>query len=331
MWKECLVFLPRYSRNGASSRYRQYQVASAIGVDVNSIFPFFAKNRSLVNFIGSLIERLRVLLMHKDSVFFVEADFFPYFPFNIWIPKRYILDFDDPIWYNEKFGMFLAKAKYRRLVQNSSHIICGSFMLRKYIIEELGALEKNISWIPTTVASNHYHDDVRRGCLDVSPNQINLVWIGSPYTSFMVDSIYNSDWEDICWHLVGYRGKLEEEKNVFIYEWSRLVEQLVANSDVIGISPMTGLSRHEIFKCGFKTVQYLAMGLPVVASKLAPNVQILGDYEYYSKEDNWYDVIKSAWDAREVMAASSWRKFGDLCLEQQLTIYNRIFELVCVE
>lgn len=330
MGKDGLVFLPKYDESGASSRYRHYKIAKSIGLS-SRISPFFKEEKGIISYISNIVRRQITIIRNYSSTFYVEADFFPYLPFNLIVPSRYILDFDDPVWFNEKFGTIIWKRKFTRLVRNSSAIVCGSHALKDYIVSEFGASESKITWIPTTLSNQHYHDRASKKSLDLAKEMINVVWIGSPYTSYMVDSIAKTCKESIRWHLIGYQGELEQSRNVRVYHWSPEMEVACLGSDIIGVAPMTGKLRHERYKCGFKTVQYLAMGLPIVASKFEPNYQILGDYSYYARVDDWENIITKAWSDRARLSKWSSSRFNEICLEKQLSKYINLLEKSCVE
>ena len=114
--KMSILFLPKYSVDGASSRYRTYQYLPFFSESKYTISPFFSEGyiRCLGNrwkrkiyFARSLMHRSYIILfcLYKYDLIVIEKELVPYFSpileyFISRIGKQYILDFDDAIYCN---------------------------------------------------------------------------------------------------------------------------------------------------------------------------------------------------------------------------------------
>ena len=86
-----ILFLPKYSADGASSRYRTYQYLPFFSKSEYTVSPFFSEGyiRCLGNrwkrkiyFVKSLMHRIYVILfcLCKYDLIVVEKELVPYFP-----------------------------------------------------------------------------------------------------------------------------------------------------------------------------------------------------------------------------------------------------------
>ena len=110
-----LLFFPKYTEKGASSRYRTYQYLQYFKDCEIEIYPFFDhrytpsqsfKSIKGVFYIAFCYFRrsLNILRIKRSDLVFLEYEFMPYLPFNILFFKifkiNYIVDYDDAIFHN---------------------------------------------------------------------------------------------------------------------------------------------------------------------------------------------------------------------------------------
>ncbi|HEX8521462.1 MAG TPA: glycosyltransferase family 4 protein [Tepidisphaeraceae bacterium] len=115
----------------------------------------------------------------------------------------------------------------------------------------------------------------------IQTSPLTLVWIGSrstlPYLSSHLPALEAASAElaGNLQLLIIADATLKSEKLKILHEpWSQEREaELLLRGD-IGIAP-TPLNHWTLGKCGFKIIQYMAAGLPVIASPVGANAQIV--------------------------------------------------------
>ena len=151
-----------------------------------------------------------------------------------------------------------------------------------------------VTVLPTCLDPAHYR--VKEHA-DASP--VNLVWIGSkstlPYVEGHLDALANAALRVPLRLLVIADRTLENAPfPVEHVPWSRETEADALVRGDIGIAP-TPTDRWTLGKCGFKIIQYMAAGLPAVASPVGANAEIVVPNETGLLADTpaeWADAIE---------------------------------------
>jgi glycosyltransferase involved in cell wall biosynthesis len=190
----------------------------------------------------------------------------------------YVVDYDDAI-FHQYDGHRLASvrrllgAKLTPLVRKSSAVTAGNLYLADWA-KRVGASRVEI--VPTVV-------DHRRYLFPAQPpragRELRIGWIGTPVTTHYLWQIRGPLRQlarRIPLRLItvgaapvpGYGVPVEQRD----WRWDREAAD-IASFD-IGIMPLRD-SPFEQGKCGYKLLQYLACGKPVVASPVGVNVDIL--------------------------------------------------------
>lgn len=291
-----VLYLTKYTRQGASSRMRSYQyfpILKKRGWSVD-VFPFFDSNylqelylkkQGKWTILKAYLKRFFIIfLVFKYDRIVIEKEIFPYFPAfveKLWslLKIKYIVDYDDAIFHNydlnsNKIIRSLLQKKIDEVMKNSSVTVVGNQYLATRA-KLAGA--KKIEILPTVVDLDKYF--VSENKLD-RPKKI-IGWIGSPSTFKYLLSIKDV-LKDICLrldaevHIVGASPKAFEELPFRYIPWTEETEIDLINSFDIGIMPLddTPWARG---KCAFKLIQYLAAGIPVVASPVGMNVEVAVD------------------------------------------------------
>jgi glycosyltransferase involved in cell wall biosynthesis len=292
-----VLFLTKYGDLAASTRYRFSQYLPSLrssGIE-GEISPLldnayleerFSSGRIKIMFlITALLRRARAVFFARNyDLVVVYGELFPYLPpffegilriFGV----RYLYDFDDAFFhqYDMHRNFFVRKflgGKIGRIIKWSSGVIAGNDYLASYGRR----YHENVTLIPTVVDMTKYERIVKRKKND---HVFTVGWIGSPSTAKYVlerAPMFQQLSTMIKMRLVLIGSGYVEIPGVevVVKAWSESTEiEELAQFDV-GIMPLTD-DPWARGKCGFKLIQYMASGLPVVASPVGVNSDIIKD------------------------------------------------------
>lgn len=310
-----ILLLSRYCRLGASSRLRSLQYLPrfaqlGVKVDVTALFDeaylntlYRLNKRSPRHFFLKYSQRFWPLLTSgRYDVLWIEKEAFPWLPpfaelllYKLQIP--FVVDFDDAIFHRYDLNTNwivrrLLGKKIDKIMQLASAVIAGN----SYIADratKAGAQEVTI--IPTVIDLNRY--TVRQ---KENNFPLTIGWIGSPATIDFFKSIAPLliDLQKRLPIRIAVVGvvdpALQRQLPFTYYPWSEDTEVDLLKSFDIGIMPLpdTPWTRG---KCGYKLIQYMACGTPVIASNVGANMDIVHSGEngfLVSKPEEWINAIE---------------------------------------
>jgi glycosyltransferase involved in cell wall biosynthesis len=287
-----ILLLSRYDRTGASSRLRSYQyipMLKRFGIDVH-VAPLLSEHyiRRLFagqpthwgEVLGSYLRRVSHILKAKSyDLLWIEKELFPNLPawFEAALFRRrisYVVDYDDAIFDRYRFSQNpfkkLLARKIDSVMRNASIVICGN----KYLAEHaLLVSARRVEIIPTVVDIGRYST-----ARHVSNDRIVIVWIGTPTTAKYIDIAapalrLAAKEYPLQLRVIGAHFRATG-LDVECRAWSEESEVQEVQECTIGIMPLAD-TPWERGKCGYKLVQYMACGLPVIASPVGMNKELV--------------------------------------------------------
>lgn len=307
-----IFLLPKYTPVGASSRYRIYQYlpsleVAGIGYAVSPLFDDayleqkYAHGRAHpVAVFRAIVRRVwAVLTVPRNAVVVIEKEIFPYCPalFERWLAWRgcrMIVDYDDALFhqYDEhpnKWVRRLLGNKIATVMRLSHTVIAGNAYLADYA-RRAGA--QRVEIIPTVIDLERYPDKTPDAKADV----FTIGWIGSPSTAPYLRDIAPA-LAELCKdgraqvRLIGSGPVDLPGVAVEVIPWRENSEVDEIHGFDVGIMPLPD-EPWARGKCGFKLIQYMACSLPVVASPVGVNTEIVAN-----GVNGWLADTPAAWIA----------------------------------
>ncbi len=290
-----ILALTRYQRLGSSSRVRFYQyfpylashgieIASAPFLDDEYIRKLYSGNStSFFQILQAYLNRSLTLIRKNDfDLLWVEKEFLPWLPAELEVFLRtrkipFVVDYDDAVFHRYELNPnFLIRTllgnKIDKVMHRASLVIAGN----EYLAErarQAGAGRAEI--LPSVVDVNQYvtKQPAQNGIFTIG-------WIGSPatvqYLSLVKDAITKFSQESPIQLVLVGAGQVNPLASVptEMLPWSEEIELTVNQKFDVGIMPLVD-GPFERGKCGYKLVQYMAGGIPVIASPVGVNQKIV--------------------------------------------------------
>ena len=285
--------------------------------------------------------RVKILFKVKNyDLIIIHKEIFPYIPAFVerllcFIGIIYIVDYDDATFHNyDKHNNWLVRLllgkKIDAIMRFSNTVIIGN----RYLSSRAQLSGANQIEIIQSVVDLNKYKVVKSNC----NKQLVVGWIGSPSTGkylLEIESIYKllASEFDVRFVAVGCNKETVKELPIEVLPWSEETEVQLIQSFDVGIMPLTN-SLWEKGKCGYKLIQYMACELPVVASPIGVNKQIIenGKNGFLAQEpDEWVGAL------RQLLNDESLRRFmgenGRKLVEEEysLQVQSKKFEKIIYE
>ena len=306
-----ILFLTKYGNEGPSSRYRFYNYKPYLDAEgmkycfkplLDNRYVFYLYNnqkiKAIIVSVFSVLRRILFLLFNskKYDLIIIEKELFPNFPYFIESfllrSKSYALDFDDYIassYKENKYKRWFLGNKIQKLVANAKFVTVGNH----WYFEEFKT--NNLHYLPTVINIENYAKERQNAIADV----VTIVWIGSPttaeYLKLMIPTLQELTKKyNIKLKVIGAHFEIENV-NIKLIKWDSKTEFDELLSADIGIMPLKR-TLWENGKCGFKLIQYMASGLPVVATTAPANDEIIeNDVNGFiiQNDDEWFEKLEA--------------------------------------
>ncbi|PIQ89647.1 MAG: hypothetical protein COV72_02195 [Candidatus Omnitrophica bacterium CG11_big_fil_rev_8_21_14_0_20_42_13] len=281
-----VLFIVPYPTEGPSNRFRVEQYFPELEKEgiLYKLRPFYSQDMyRIVHKKGHYFKKILylayftilrfadVLSAGSFDVIFIHREAFPvagaFFEtlFRLF-SKRMIYDFDDSI--------FLKKpAKVNKTIAFSDYVIAGNNFLKNYAAQH----NKNVTVIPTCIDTGKYAPKNSASEKD----NIIIGWIGTSFTSIYLDMLkdvfrqLSGSYKNIEFRIVG--GKLDIAGVPLSCKYWALDSEVNDLQEFdIGIMPLFD-DEWSRGKCAFKIIQYMAVGVPAVASRVGMNSEVIED------------------------------------------------------
>lgn len=294
-----VLFVAPYPHRSADTRYRIEQFRPELqdaGIQ-SQVRPFMSERffeiyadsgrvlEKMIEFAAAMTRRLRdVVTAGRFDVVFVHKEAFAFGPpiLESLLKRRagsLVVDLDDAYWTHppqlRQIGKRLRDPeKTDKLLRLSDHVVAGN----PYIAEHARMYNPRVTVIPTVVDTMRYQPR----SVPAATSEVTIGWVGRWSSAFYLETLVpvlravcarhphvrvkligagNREWEGI--RLVCRPWRLESE-----------IEDLQTFD--IGIMPLAD-DEYSRYKCGFKMIQYMALGIPAVVSPVGVNCDIIED------------------------------------------------------
>ena len=270
----------------------------------------------------------------KFDITLLHCELFPLLPGSLekmLLRNPYIYDFDDAFYLRYKIGkMAIAKpilgSKFETVIRGAAAVNAGSHVLAKYA----GLYNPKTSYLPTVVDTDRYFQSRKKR----GGRVFTVGWIGSPSTAPYLSAIINplstlAKESSVRFVVIG--GKAPYIPNVDVIEiaWSESTEIDLINTFDVGVMPLSD-DEWARGKCAFKLIQYMACGVPVVASPVGANIDVVSPSCGFlaSTANDWVNSLRQLRD--NIPLRHSMAEAGRVRVEEDYSLKTSLPKLATV-
>lgn len=285
-----IIIYTKYCTLGASSRMRFFQYTKYL-TQTLTVYPLFDdkylsllyanKEVRLHAIIRYFLRFIKLILSKRPhGTVVIEKELFPYIPFFLekfilMLIGDFILDYDDATFHSydqhkNRVVRYLLRSKIPNIMSKAQKVVCGN----EYLARFASQFNPNVVIVPTVLDTKDY--DIKK---HVVRQRLVVGWIGTPATQHYLTDVYNvvkdlSKEIDIKLVAIGAHNFRQPSTFYEEIDWSKSTERDQINLFDVGIMPLPD-EHFERGKCGFKLLQYMAAGLPVIASPVGVNSKLI--------------------------------------------------------
>jgi glycosyltransferase involved in cell wall biosynthesis len=319
-----LMVLSRYGRLGASSRlrtmqYRPWLAAAGLQVDFASFFSdddlaraYAGRGRGLSG-ATALLRRLGQMRAGAGAdLLWIEKEALPWLPWRVEravLPRGvpFAVDYDDAVFHRyDRHRSALVRGvlgqKLDRLMAAAALVTAGN----AYLADRARAAgARRVEIVPTVVDATAYAPrdwPSGDGPTQIGPAQIGparIGWIGSPstWTEYMqpmlplLTGVAATEGARLL--VIGAGPGAPDHPLLDAEPWAEGTEAARIRAMDVGLMPLTDTPWSR-GKCGYKLIQYMASGVPVIAAPVGVNTEIVehGVNGFLARTDaEWHEAL----------------------------------------
>jgi glycosyltransferase involved in cell wall biosynthesis len=312
-----VLILSRYGPQGASSRMRFYQflpwlqaegvecVASPLLDDSTLLARYQSGGYGARALLAAYWTRIVALWnRHRFDLVWIEKEALPWLPawFEKWLLRGvpYVLDFDDAIFHG--YDLHRSSWVRRILGRRIDRLMAGARLVvagNEYLARRARAAGAPwVEQLSTVVDLDRY--PAKSGDSSTAPGaKPRIVWIGSPSTAQYLSLIAEplallAREQPFILRVIGGGALSMPGVEVEVVPWSLETEAAAIAECDAGVMPLRD-TPWEQGKCAYKLIQYMACGLPTVASPVGANCEVVVGGETGFLADtpaNWIDALR---------------------------------------
>ena len=336
-----VLALTHYDRLGASSRLRFFQYLGYLrsqGIDVDISYFLSSdyverRQRGLGVFAEAwkaFYRRLSALRRKGGyDLMWIEKECLPWLPALLETSflgahPPFVLDYDDAVFHQydqHRNGLVrnLLAAKHPSLMKRSALVITGNAYLEEFA-RSSGA--KHVAKLPTAIDLDRY---LQVGQVHPLHSSVRIGWIGQSSTAKFLKPLTNlfsklGHDEGVSLRAIGIDPKVHDLPMEGV-NWSEETEVSSIKDLDVGIMPLPD-GPFERGKCGYKLIQYMGCGLPVVASPVGVNKEIVehGVTGFLAEtEAEWFNALRTL--IKDAALRERMGRAGRLKVERKFSTY----------
>lgn len=211
--------------------------------------------------------------------------------------KKIVYDFDDAVMFRDTLSVgeqesVRRRRRFERTCKMADLVLAGN----SYLAEFAKPLNENTVILPTVIDMGRYGPRPWGG----QPGKITLGWIGDTGSFAYLEAqkplfeAIGKAVPDLQFKVISSRFPKYEGLPVIPAKWSAETEVADLQSLDIGVMPVPD-DPWSKGKCGLKLLQYMAAGVPAVASPVGANIDILQDGVqgfHAATEAQWIEAVR---------------------------------------
>ena len=232
---------------------------------------------------GLLNRFFQLLLLSKYDYVFIHREAAPVGPpvFE-WLitkvfQKKVIFDFDDAIWLKNTSSTNSVISWFKRY-RNADNVCSWAWKVscgNEYLASHARQFNQNVLVNPTTIDTENLHNRVR----EFSTDKITIGWTGThstiKYLDALIPTLKRLEYEfDFNLLVIADRKPNFELKSLQFLQWNKQTEIDDLLKMDVGLMPLED-DKWAKGKCGFKALQYMALGVPAIVSPIGVNTNIV--------------------------------------------------------